>query len=220
METVTIIIPAYQEENKIGNTLSAIRDSGRWYKDLIVIDDGSTDSTYVQALKWTPHVLQFPHNQGKARALEVGVKRSKSDIVLFLDADLEQSARHARSLVEPIWKNEADMTIACLPRTSQGGFGLVKKFASWGIYRHTGVLLREPLGGQRALRREDYERCYQGDRGFGVEVGLSVDCLKANLRIKEIDVNFTHRQTGKNISGFVHRFKQGMAVLSAFQSRK
>lgn len=219
IEQVSIIIPTYNEELRIGNTLSSLRNEA-WIREVIVVDDGSKDETISVAKKWTRHVIKLPHNLGKARAIAMGCQYASSSILLFLDADLEHSAVLAKGLVQPIWLEEADMTIAIFPSTVSGGFGMVKSFASWGIHQKTGRRLLAPLCGQRAIKKDVLEACYQGDRGFGIEVGLAVDCLRAGYKVQEVEVGFTHRETGRRVSGFYHRMKQGVSVCQALISRR
>jgi glycosyltransferase involved in cell wall biosynthesis len=219
VEKVSIIIPAYNEEHRIGHTLSSLKQE-EWVKEMIVVDDGSTDQTCSVAKKWTNHVIRLPHNVGKALAIKKGCQYASESILLFLDADLEESAVLAKKLVQPIVQQEADMTVAVFPAARNGGFGLVKEFAAWGIYRKTGRRLRSPLCGQRAIKKDVFNACYRGDQGFGIEVGLSLDCLLAGYTIQEVAVDFTHRETGKSLPGFFHRMKQGASVCQALLSRR
>lgn len=220
MDSVSIIIPAYNEEERIETTLRSLLQSGEWFQEIIVVDDGSTDRTYTLAKQWTPHVLRLEQNHGKAYALQQGCSLASSGIFLFLDADLDETAPLGISLVQPLRERKADMTVAVFPPTVHSGFGLVRKFAEWGIYKKTGVSLQAPLCGQRAIRREVYQACYQGDQGFGIEVGLTVDLLLAGYKLEEIEIAFAHRETGKSIAGFLHRFRQGIAISQALLSRR
>lgn len=216
---VSIIIPAYNEEERIGLTLSALHGSGSWFHELIVVDDGSVDETFTEALKWTSSVFRLSRNEGKAAALIYGVQQSAGHILLFLDADLADSAGDARWLTAPIQRNEADMTVAVFPKPKKSGFGLVKNFAARQIFAKTGVRVQAPLSGQRAIKREVFQACYRGDTGFGFEVGLTLDCLLADYRVKEVGIHFKHRETGQTVQGYMHRMKQGWAVLQALQRR-
>lgn len=220
MDSVSIIIPAYNEEERIGTTLRSLVQSGSWFDELIVVDDGSNDKTHSIAEQWTKQVMRIEQNQGKGFALQMGSSMAKGDILLFLDADLEETAAFGKQLLPPLEQNKVEMTVAILPPTRKSGFGLVKRLARWGIYRETGVFLEAPLSGQRAIRRNIYQACSPGDQGFGFEVGLTVELLKAGYSIEEVEIPFCHRETGKNISGFMHRFRQGVAVSQALFSRR
>lgn len=219
-EGISVIIPAYNEEDRLDATLTSLTSSGEWMKEIIVVDDGSTDQTSEIAQKWTSHLIKLPQNSGKAAALEKGVEAAQGDILLFMDADLEQSAAKIKELVIPILRKEADMTVAIFPASVSGGFGLVKKFAAWAIYQKTGKKLKSPLCGQRAIRKAIFHSCYQGDRGYGVEVGITLDVLEQNYHISEIEIPLTHRNMGRGLAGFYHRMKQGFYVCHALLSRR
>lgn len=216
---VSIIIPAYNEEQRIGNTLAAIRTEA-WVKEIIVVDDGSTDRTSEVAARLADEVIRMETNQGKAAAIEVGVTHSSAPFLLLLDADLEESAVYCGRLIEPLWQSKAEMTVAQFPPALNGGFGMVKKLAAWGIYKRTGKIITSPLSGQRAMLREVYYSCYKGDKGFGLEVGITIDCLLAGYRIEEVEIPFTHREMGKGLKGFYHRMKQGLAVCQSLMARR
>ncbi len=219
MTDVSIIIPAYNEEDYIGSTLKALTEDPSWYNELIVVDDGSTDKTSRVAKQYVSQVISLPYNQGKSAALMAGVAHSSGAFLVFLDADLGDSARLAQRLVKPVQEEACDMSIAILPPTTEGGLGIVKNWAKRGIYDLTGVWLTAPLSGQRALRKKEFLSTYKGDQGFGFEVGLTIDYLRAGYRIKEIEIPFVHRQHGKTWAGFWHRFKQGLAVNQALKVR-
>ncbi|WP_025026177.1 glycosyltransferase family 2 protein [Caldalkalibacillus mannanilyticus] len=219
MEPVSVIIPAYNEEERIGRTLAVLRNQ-QWVQELIVVDDGSSDRTGDEARQHTDDVLRHSENMGKAKAILTGVERAQSSLLLLLDADLEDSAILAKSLLVPIWENEADMTIAIFPPALQSGFGLVKRVASWAIYRQTGQSVQAPLCGQRAIRKKAFDQCYRGDRGFGIEVGLTLDFIRSGYRVSEVPIAFSHREMGRDIRGFTHRFKQGLAVCHSLISRR
>ncbi|WP_202076746.1 glycosyltransferase family 2 protein [Caldalkalibacillus salinus] len=216
---VSVVIPAYNEEAHIGQTLSVLQDQ-KWVKELIVVDDGSSDLTHYIAEKYTAHVLSLPRNVGKAEALKRGSLYARYPILLFLDADLRETAKHAKALVQPLWKGQAHMTTAVFPPTSSNGFGLIRRFAQWQIKKKTGVSLQSPLCGQRAIYREVFHSIYRGDQHFGVEVGLTLDCLKGGYNVQEVEVPFEHRELGKTWRGMRHRLKQGMFVCQAIYARK
>ncbi|CAM3565516.1 glycosyltransferase family 2 protein [Marinicrinis lubricantis] len=216
--SISIIIPAYNEEHRIGETLQALHrmktevDPQAW-TEMIVIDDGSNDRTSQVADRWCDLLIRYGKNQGKGAALMEGFLRSSGDIIVFLDADLGESAVHAVHLIRPVMDGLADMTIAKFPPARRkGGFGLVKKLASGGIYRLCGFKSAAPLSGQRAIRKAVLERIGGLSSGFGIEVGLTIDAARSGFRIVEIEVPFKHRESGRDWSGFYHRGKQFLAV--------
>lgn len=212
MKKVSIIVPAYNEADRIMKTLQSIRLYIP-HHELIVVDDGSRDNTMDVASLHADSVVRLPVNQGKGVALQTGWKQSSGDIIMMLDADLCESARFGYQLIDPILADHCDMSVAQLPQPPhKAGMGMAKGLARTGIRMLTGYVAMAPLSGQRAIRREALESIKSLDRGFGVEVGITVDILRAGFRVKEVPINFTHRYTGNNFSGYWHRGKEFVAI--------
>lgn len=215
MKKVSIVVPAYNEAPRILRTLRAIRLYIP-HQELIVVDDGSSDETSEIASEQADLVIRLPHNRGKGIALQTGWKQTSGDIVMLLDADLCESARFGFQLVDPIVDGHCDMSIATLPQPAKRvGLGMAKGLARTGIRMLTGFTPMAPLSGQRAIRREALASIRSLDKGFGVEVGLTVDVLRAGYRVKEIPVQFSHRQTDNDWQGYYHRGREFVAITRA-----
>lgn len=212
MKKVSIIIPAFNEADYIVPTLRAVRRNIRC-DEIIVVDDGSTDGTADLARVWADNLIKLPVNRGKGYALQKGWEQSTGDILLFLDADLRETAGHGARLLEPIEAGDCDMAIAILPGPKKkAGLGLAKGLARKGICLLTGFAPTAPLSGQRAIRRDVLEKVGRLDHGFGIEVGLTVDVLRAGYQVAEVPVAFTHRETGNDLRGYLHRGKEFIAI--------
>jgi glycosyltransferase involved in cell wall biosynthesis len=217
---VSVIIPAYNEAERIAATVRAVRAIPR-VDEIIVVDDGSSDNTAKAASLDGARVIRQPQNRGKGEALTAGVAEAKGDVFMFLDADLGETAQNAGALLEPVLKGELDMTIAVLPPAQRkGGAGFVLRAAREGIKRATGFEATAPLSGQRALTREIMNRIGNIESGFGVEVALTIDALKAGARVGEVPIEFRHRETGRDWRSFLHRAKQWWHVKRALRKRR
>lgn len=217
---ISAIIPAYNEADRIGGTLASLKTLDAIH-ELIVVDDGSTDNTSeVAKNSGATEVLQLVMNGGKGRALTEGLRKATGDILLFLDADLGDTAKEAAHLLPSILNGEADMTIAVLPRpVKRGGMGFVLRAAHDGIQQATGRSFEAPLSGQRALTRELMNKIGRIEEKFGVEVALTIDALRSGARVVEVPIAFRHRETGRDLRGFLHRWKQWRDVKRAVGSR-
>lgn len=219
--SVSVLIPAFNEEKEIKSTIETVSNLAE-VEEVIVIDDGSEDNTYHQALETEAKVIQSPVNQGKGAALNRGLKVAQEDIVLLLDADLGKSALEAKKLLTPLLAGEVDMTVAkFITQGQKGGFGLVKRLAAWSLKIITGRSFTAPLSGQRALTKEVIGEINEFAPGFGVEVGLTIAASQAGFKIKEVPVNMKHRFTGRDLKGFWHRGRQfkDIVIILASQLR-
>ncbi|NMB41568.1 MAG: glycosyltransferase family 2 protein [Firmicutes bacterium] len=210
--TVSAIIPAYNEEGWVGKTVQALHKL-KEVKEVIVIDDGSTDNTFSEALDAGAIVYRIPVNKGKSRALREGVKLARGDFIAFVDADLKNTAVMFRELISCVLADQADMAIASFSSTKKAGLGLVKLLAYWGILYHTGKKMTAPLSGQRVMKRFLWESINFYAEGFAAEVSLTIESLKKGFRIKEIPLNMKHRFRGNDYSAFLHRGEQFCDIL-------
>lgn len=210
MNGLSVIIPAFNEADRIGQTVGAAwRLPGA--AEVIVVDDGSADETATRAQAAGAAVVRQPHNRGKGRSLCVGAEQARGRLLAFLDADVGASAAWMARVIEPVAGGEADMAIARFSRGAarRNGFGLAKGLAGWGIRRLTGLELESPLSGQRALKREVWQAVagrLAGD--FGVEVALTVAAARAGFRIVEVPAPMQHRVTRLDARGVWHRARQ------------
>ncbi len=206
--SISVVIPAYNEEKTIKRTLVTLNRCS-WISELIVIDDGSCDDTSVIAEKYSDRVIRLKQNRGKAFALKEGWKTVEGDIIISLDADLGITAREGGKLVEKLINSNLDCVIARLPHQKKSGFGLMRHRAQKLIFAQTGKWFEAPLSGQRAFKKKWLSILLEREYvGFGVEMAMTVDLLKAGANLEEVDVCFFHRATGKDIDGFFHRGRQ------------
>jgi glycosyltransferase involved in cell wall biosynthesis len=226
-----VVIPAKDEARRVAATVrSAATIPG---VDLVVVvDDGSSDDTSRVATEAGAVAVRHDRNRGKAAAMETGAeavrRHDEADsaaaprALLFLDADLEDTAAAAAPLVGPVLAGTADMTIGVLPAQSRpgGGHGFVVRLARGGVRRATGFVPIQPLSGQRALTRAAFDTARPLARGFGVETGLTIDLLRAGLRVVEIECDLHHRVTGRDWRAQVHRARQWRDVALALAVRR
>lgn len=205
---ISVLIPAYNEGDCIGETVKAAWQV-KGVRQVLVVDDGSQDETAARAAAAGAEVLRLPRNVGKGGALNQGVPRLTQPFVAFLDGDLGESARELEKLAAPVLEDRADLTIACFPPAPRrGGFGLVRNLARGGIYLLTGLRLSAPLSGQRVMKRVVVEAVFPFAKGYGVEVAMTVKAARRGFRIAEVPTTMRHRVTGRDWAGFCHRGKQ------------
>lgn len=217
---VEVIIPAYNEEKYIGITLCALKTIP-CISRILVVDDGSQDQTGEISIKEGARVLKLNRNYGKGYAIQEGLKIISHPIILLIDADLGESASEAIKLIQPLQEDRADVTIARIKSVpGKGGVGLVRILSRLGVRFLTGKNITSVLSGQRGFRKEILNSDFFKYKGFGIETGMTVDLINQGVRVCEVDVQMSHRTTGKDWKGIKHRGRQfrdiAMVLLDKF----
>ena len=215
---ILALVAARDEEGRIGSCVSALR---RLTTEIVVVDDGSTDATPGEARTAGATVLRVERRLGKGRALEGALERlGDADIWLLADGDLGDTAGGLEALLRLVQAGEADVAIAAFPPARAGGFGLVKKAAAHAIRVECGFRASEPLSGQRALNARAMAVVRPLAPGFGVETAMTIDAVRAGLRVVEVPVDgLDHRPTYRDLPGFMHRAQQGWDIARAVWPR-
>jgi len=226
---VAVVIAARNEADRIAATVAGA--AGLPGVGLVVVvDDGSRDATAAVAQRAGAAVMRHQRNRGKGTAMETGAEavrlvdqrehRDRPRHLLFLDADLGDTAGQAGPLIGPVTAGTTDMTIAVFAATVKlGGHGLVVGLSGAGIRRATGWQPRQPLNGQRCLTRAAFEAARPLAHGWGVETALTIDLLRQGLRITEVEVELGHRATGTGLRAQLHRAHQLTDVARALAAR-
>ncbi|HEX4116810.1 MAG TPA: glycosyltransferase family 2 protein [Solirubrobacteraceae bacterium] len=218
---VFVIVAAYNEAERISTTLAALADAFPGAA-LWVADDGSSDGTGVAAEAAGATVVRSERVIGKGGAVTLAARRaleSQGSVALLCDGDLGESAVRLGPLVEAVRKDEADLAVAAFSKRVGGGFGLAIGFAHWAIRRRCGLELRAPISGQRALRAQTLAQVLPFAHGFGMEIGMTIDAARAGARVGEVDLDLSHRATGRTLGGFLHRARQLIDFVRVYFAR-
>ncbi|PIE26044.1 MAG: glycosyl transferase family 2 [Micrococcales bacterium] len=217
---VCAIIPAYNEADRVGATVTAVAGIAA-VREVIVIDDGSSDHTAQAALSAGARVIRHRRNHGKAAALTTGAVAATGPLLLFADADLGETAAATEPLLGPVVAGSADMSIALLPaqQTPGGGRGRVVRTARAGIEAATGWRATQPLSGMRCLRRDALADALPLAPGWGVETALTIDLLRAGRTVREVPCQLQHRVSPDTLAGARHRAAQLRDVVAALAAR-
>ncbi len=217
---VVALVPAHDEGDRIGATVRALADLPGM-TEVVVVDDGSNDATAAAALAAGATVLQIRRRLGKGGAMEGALRRlAPADVWLFADGDLGGSAGALAPVVDAVLRGRTDLAVAAFPPQYGGGLGVVKRFAARAILLLSGFEARQPLSGQRALTSPALQACRPLAPGFGMETAMTIDAVRAGLRIEEVAApGLAHRATHRDLRGFVHRGRQGMDIGRAVAMR-
>jgi glucosyl-3-phosphoglycerate synthase len=200
----TILIAARNEAERIRETIAALHEEFP-AAEIVVVDGDSADGT-ADVAEAAGAVVVHLARKGKGEALSAGERAAAPGPLLLCDADL-------RGGVSPLARSKADLAVAAFARRSGGGFGIAKNTARFLIFLRTGFAPREPLSGQRYLGERARAACFPLAPGFGCEVRMTIDALRAGLRVEEIELELDHRATGRDLPGFAHRGRQLLHAL-------
>ena len=149
---VSVIIPAYNEEEGIASVVAGVLAGGAW-REVLVVDDGSNDRTAERAASAGARLVRHPYNKGNGAAVKTGVRVATGDVVLLMDADGQHDPADAARIVAPVGVH--DMVIGARSARDQDlvralGNGVFKAVASW----LTGRPIPDLTCGFRAARRD------------------------------------------------------------------
>lgn len=220
---LAVIVAARNEADRIGATVAALRGAFPG-AEIWVGDDASGDRTAELAMAAGAQVVSRGKPHGKGANVTAAVDAALSverppQLVLLCDGDLGDSAARLTPLVEAVRAGECDLAVAAFARRVGGGFGVALRFAHWSIRRLCGQETTAPICGQRALRTEALRATLPFAAGFGMEIGMTVDAVRAGYRLREYELDLEHRATGRSIAGFLHRGVQLRDFLRVYVSR-
>jgi glycosyltransferase involved in cell wall biosynthesis len=227
---IAIVVTAYNEADRLAETLRALREAfpdGR----VVVADDASTDATAQMARQGGAEVVTAPRRLGKGGVATLAAERARGGgsaeggggsgpLLVLCDGDLGASARHLPALVEAVERGQGDLAVAVFAQRVGGGFGIAVGFARRAIRSLTGLDLRAPISGQRALAPPVADAVLPFAPRFGMEIGMTVDAHRAGFRVVEVELPLEHRATGRTLGGFVHRARQLRDFLRVYASRR
>jgi len=219
-----VVITARNEAARISSTIDALRLA---FPGSIVVlgDDCSDDATAALARGRGVEVVGDRRRRGKgatasraaARALELG---GSAAVYVLCDGDLGASAAQLSALIGPLDSAAADIVVAAFTRRTGGGFGIAVGFARWALRHRCGVTFSAPLSGQRALNAKTLAAALPFARGYGMELAMTLEVLRAGGTVVELPLDLEHRAHGRDVEGFAHRARQLLDLVAAYASRR
>jgi glycosyltransferase involved in cell wall biosynthesis len=222
---VSIIIPAYCEEETISEVLQRVVKIS-WSLgnvEIIVVDDGSSDKTG-EKVKGFPFVKYVRHqtNMGKGAAIRTGLKTARGKILVIQDADLEYLPECIPSIVEPIANGSMDIVYGSRFKGKPEGM-TISHFIGNSILSVVARLLysvkiTDIMTGQKAFRRTVLESAQIEENGFAVEIELT--CIgfngNKNQKFTEVPIPYAYRQHGVSKIGYIDGFKSLVKLFVLF----
>jgi glycosyltransferase involved in cell wall biosynthesis len=222
-----VLVTAHDEADRLPATLAALHAAFPGAR-VLVADDGSRDGSAEVAAANGAEVVRSERNVGKGGAATLAAQRllplaqgpAPRPVVVLCDGDLATSAQALQRLVEEVRSGRADLAVAAFARRVGGGFGWALGFARWAIRRRCGFEANAPISGQRALRAELLPAVVPFAPRFGMEVGMTIDAVRAGFRVREVELPLAHRATGRTVRGFLHRGRQLLDFVAVYRARR
>ncbi len=205
-EKVKIIIPVLNEEKSILNVIDSLPK--KYQKDVIVVDNGSTDNT-IKILKEKDVEFIREPKKGYGSACFAGIeyvrkKYPNTEIIVFLDGDYSDYPEEIENILQPIITEDYDMVIGA--RKNSNALTIQARFGNWLatklikiFYKHTFT----DLGPFRAIKFKKLLELNMQDRDFGWTVEMQIKAVKHKLKVKEVPVSYRKRIGKSKISGTV-----------------
>jgi len=188
---VIAVVPAFNEAERIGNVIRKIKNV-KVVDKIIVIDDGSKDSTSLIARKNGATVIKLAMNQGVGKATRVGLKEAlkmKSEIIVFLDADGQHDPRYIPKFISSI--NEGNEFV--LGKRNLEKYPFIKKFGNRALAIIASLIcptgLHDPECGFRAIDASAARKMKLQSDNYSICMDFIWNIWKLTLKVKEIPIN-------------------------------
>ena len=216
---LSIIVPVYNEEKTIEEIIRRIEAvSLPLEKEIILVEDGSTDGTreILKDLEKKYLVIYHPENYGKGQAIRSGLEEAKGDIILIQDADLEYSPKDYPELLRPILENKTEVVFGSrylrknykIPN-AYFLYYLGNKLTNWLLNLLYGSKLTDPWTCYKVFKGGVLKDLDLKSNCFEIEIEMTVKTLKKKYKILEVPVDYLPRKIkeGKKIRWWRDGFK-------------
>tara|TARA_B100000315_G_scaffold231793_1_gene243463 strand:+ start:176 stop:841 length:666 start_codon:yes stop_codon:yes gene_type:complete len=201
MKTI-LILPVYNEAKGI---VEIIKESQPYVDFVIVVDDGSTDSSYKLALKTKALVMRHPVNLGKAAALKTGVQlalKKGADIIIFMDSDGQHSPKDLPRFIGPLKKGRTKVVLGY--RTGGDQMPFFRKTGRWLVQKLLRLLygfsFHDILSGYRSFKTDVYPKLEWQAKGYDIEAEMAVRIGKHRLKYKQIPIETIYHDEFKGMT--------------------
>ena len=219
---LSVIIPVYNEENTVGNVISRLKttiDKVGFDKEIIVIDDYSSDQSAEISRSQNVKVYTLKRHMGKGYALRAGFSKAKGEIIATIDSDGSHRPEELSLLLSPILHDQADLVIGSrfLMKRPVGG----KKFNFAGVRLFnlivkilTGTLVSDSQSGYRAMKFVILKNTNLNSVGYEIESEMLVKTALRGFRIREVPISFEQRTFGRSsLDPIIDGFRILMSII-------
>jgi len=219
---LSVIIPAYNEGSNLRFVLNNVIDvlqKMKLYYEIIVVNDGSEDDTSEVAKKFDVRLIDNNKNQGKGSALINGIRSSRGNIIVTMDADGSHRAEDIPNIIFPLLKNdELDATIGSrfvydIGKKSTSELHLIgNRLINFVILCMTGKFISDSQCGFRGFRKRSLEKMSIYSSGFDIEAEMLIKFMKNGYNVLEIPIVCYPRLNGTTR---LRSFKDGFHIIKS-----
>lgn len=199
-QKLSIVIPAYNEEESIGMFLREVEPAAKEFRcEVIVVDDGSTDKTFEIIKQFPFKIIKHPYNKGYGASLKTGIRNSENEVIITLDADGQHEIRFIKDFLSHM--EMFDMIIGARKQKSEHllhrsiGKIIINKVSSYLM----GVKVLDVNSGFRIFSKTKAMRFFHIlPNGFSFSTTLTLSFLKEGYSVEFIEIKTLPRQRGKS----------------------
>ena len=208
---VSIIIPCFNEKNYIEEIVKKVLEQNNINKEIIIVDDGSTDGT-TEILKKkietkVNKIIYLEKNLGKGNAIKEAIKFVNGEIILIQDADLEYNPKDYNKMIAPFISNDADVVYGSrfISNDSRRVIYFANTVANKILTFFLNCLLNlnftDVETGYKAFKTELVKKIYLNEKGFGFEIEITMKLSKIKAIFYEVGISYSGRSIseGKKI---------------------
>jgi glycosyltransferase involved in cell wall biosynthesis len=191
---VSVVIPALNEEDGIGDVVSHLRSAAPWL-EILVVDDGSNDATSARAAAAGAHVIRHPYTKGNGASVKTGIRTAAGEYVLIVDGDGQHAPADARALTDRL--GEFDLVIGARSAATQATAARRRGNAAlnWLASYLTDRPIPDLTSGFRAARRDCLrEFLHLLPNGFSTPTTTTLAFLKAGYNVTFVPIDARRRQ--------------------------
>ena len=217
-KTLSIVIPCYNEKDNILNIVNLVRQSPVPNKEIIVVDDCSTDGTRevleTQIRPLVDQLIYHEVNGGKGAALKTGFAAATGDVVIIQDADMEYDPMEYPRVVTPIMEGRAKVIYGSRFRESRAKGYLANRLANKFLTMLSNIFTRQHLTDMetcyKAFAREVIQSVEIQEKRFGFEPEITAKISDMRIKIHEVPISYYPRT---NAEGKKIGFKDGLRAI-------
>lgn len=206
---VLVVVPAYNEAKTIGRVIRGLFEHG--WKDVVVVDDGSSDETVVLALQAGARVLRHRINRGQGAALETGnayAREKGADTVVHFDADLQFNPLDIAPALKALKASQVDILLGSRFLDNRSVVPWFKKYVILPLGRlmhrfFFGLKLTDAHNGFRIMTKKALDAIRITQDGMAHNTEILQQIAKHNLRYLEFPIEVTYHEYGQGVLGGV-----------------